>query len=492
MSRPCALALTFLVVAGCASVQRHILQSPAAGGAPWHELTSEHFVVRTDYPDWAAGEVLNGFDRSARALIALALPPGTSPPRDRLDVVAFAHVEDYRALLDDGSIGECRFRSDGSRPLLIVASGDNFLRVVEQTMRTVQHELTHWLMHRAVPAAPLWLDEGNAQYWQTLRLEDGQAIVGSLPPLLLLADWLPAADVLAADRDSFYGPKHARYYSTAWGIVYLLRTKHADAFAHYLTALAAGTRGEAAWRGAFGSFGARELDAEMHEWFSADRPWAHSVPMVLAIRDPQSVTAIAPVQVHLLWADLRPHDTKHFDAIAADLKTAQQLAPDSATVAAALAELDLQRERYTAALTRVDSALTEHPDDEQLLRLRGEALVEQQLTRPEADRDFGVAIALADRLGHDQASVPSLRFASHVLARFGDRARGLALAERAAARAPDCAGCFETLAAARERTHDLPGAIAALEQALRLLPDGVTEERMTGWLAQLRKKLAGN
>ena len=473
-------------------MQRQLLQSPAAGGAPWHELTSEHFVVRTDYPDWAAREALNGFDRSARALIALALPPGTPPPRDRLDVVAFAHSEDYLALLDNGSAGECRFTSDGSRPLLIIASGDNFLRVVEQTMRIMQHELTHWLMHRAVPAAPVWLDEGNAQYWQTLRLEDGQAIVVSLPPLLLLADWLPAADVLAADRDTFYGPKTDAYYSTAWGIVYLLRTKHADAFAHYLAALAAGARGEAAWRGAFGSFGARELDAEMHEWFSADRPWAHTVPMVLAIRDPQSVTAIAPAQVHLLWADLRPRDTKHLDAVAADLKTAEQLAPDSAAVAAAQAELDLDRERYTAALARVDIALTDHPDDEQLLRLRGEALVEQQLRRPEAGRDFGAVIALAERLGRDQASVQSLRFAARVLARFGDHARGLALAERAAARAPDCAGCFDTLSVARELTHDLPGAIAALEQALRLLPDGVTEKRMTGRLAQLRKKLAGN
>jgi len=39
-----ALLVLTLAVGGCASVQRQILQSPAAGGASWRQLETEHFV----------------------------------------------------------------------------------------------------------------------------------------------------------------------------------------------------------------------------------------------------------------------------------------------------------------------------------------------------------------------------------------------------------------------------------------------------------------
>ncbi|MCU1281056.1 MAG: hypothetical protein JWM53_4602 [bacterium] len=481
-------AFALALAAGCASVQRQILQSPAAGGSQWRELTSEHFVVRTDYPEWAAKDALQSFDRSARALIALALPAGARPPRDRLEVIAFEHIEDLQALVDNENLaGQFRFTPDGTRPLLLVSGQGSFLDVFDRTRATMQHEIAHWLLHGAVPASPLWLDEGNARYWESLRLEEGQAIVGSLPQLDLLADWLPAADVMSADAKSFYGPLRYRYYSTAWGIVYVLYTRHADAFARYLSALASGARGEAAWRSAFGSFGARELDAEMHEWFSADRPWAHTLPMALSMRDPKSERAIAPADVHVLWAQLRPRDAKHHDAVAAELATAQRLAPESASVQARLAELEIDRKQYAAALARLELALTNHPGDDDLLRLRGEVLVEEQLALPKPERDFSAVVALTEQLVKENASAPSLRFAARVIASFADKARGVALAERATERAPDCAGCYETLSMTRELGGDLTGAVAAAETALRLLPEGYSDRGITQRLARLRK-----
>src|SRR3954471_5452656 len=101
-----AFAVTFAVavafaVAGCASMQRQILQSPAAGGASWREITTEHFVVETDYPDWAAKQALETFDQIARALLKLALPAGAHAPHDRLEVVLFEHLDDFQAIIDN-------------------------------------------------------------------------------------------------------------------------------------------------------------------------------------------------------------------------------------------------------------------------------------------------------------------------------------------------------------------------------------------------------
>ncbi len=489
MLRPLLIGL--FAVASCASVQHQILQSPAAGGSEWRELTSEHFVLRTDYPDWAAREALRSFDRSARALIALALPAGAHPPRDRIEVIAFEHIEDYQALIDN-KLRAAAFHtnSDGTRPLVIIAGDGSFVDLFDRMRARMQHELAHWLSHSAFPVVPLWLEEGGARYWESLRLEDGQAIVGVPPGLNLLADWLPAAEVLAADRKHFYGEGGVRYYSTAWGIVYLLYTRHADEFARYRAALASGTRGEAAWKSAFGSFGARELDAEMHEWFSVDRPWAHTVPMSLPLRDALSSRTIAPADVHLMWAELRPWDgAKHLDAVADDLATAERLAPDSASVQARLAELEIARKQPTQALTRLERALENHPDNEELTRMRAELLVEEQLARPSQSRDFGAVAELTERLARDDASAPSLRFAARVVSLFGDKKRSVALAERSTALAPDCVSCFEMLSLTREGAGDRTGAIAAAETALRLVPEGVSDARVAERVARLKKEL---
>ncbi|MGZ3428787.1 MAG: tetratricopeptide repeat protein, partial [Polyangia bacterium] len=303
----------------------------------------------------------------------------------------------------------------------------------------------------------------------------------------LLADWLPAADVLAADGKQFYGEGGVRYYSTAWGIVYLLYTRHAEAFARYRAALAGGARGEAAWRGAFGAFGPRELDAEMHEWFSVDRPWAHAVPMALPLRDARSVRTLAPVDVHLLWAALRPWDNaKHLDAVAAELATAERLAPSSPSVQARLAELEVARDLPDRARTRLERALADHPDDERLLLLRAQLLVQEQLERPAQSRDFGAVAELTARLVRDDASAPSLRFAANVLVMFGDKRRSVALAERSTTLAPDCATCFEVLSVTREAAGDLTGAVAAAETAQRLIPEGLDDSQIAARVARLK------
>ena len=246
-----ALAVLAVAVAGCAAVELQILQSPSAGGPPWIELDSEHFTMRTDYTEWSARAALDTFDISARALLGLALPAGAKPPPNRLGVVVFARGADLRELLGEEHVaGEFRPSSDGSHPILLVSTDGTFINEYGHVRATIQHELTHWIFHNAVPGMPIWLDEGLARYWESLRIEDGQAIIGSLPQLELLVDWPNAADVMAADAKTFYASPY-KFYSSSWGMVYMLYTKHADAFARYLAALAGGARGEAAWRSAF-------------------------------------------------------------------------------------------------------------------------------------------------------------------------------------------------------------------------------------------------
>src|SRR4051812_12046519 len=139
--RPTVYAIA-LAIGGCASIQHQTPQSPAAGGAAWRELESDHFVLRTDYPEWAARETLQGLERSARALIALALPAGAHAPSDRIEVVAFEHYEDFQAVLDnDHAAGEFRVETGGTRPRLLISGEGNFLDLFDRLHGVMQHEL---------------------------------------------------------------------------------------------------------------------------------------------------------------------------------------------------------------------------------------------------------------------------------------------------------------------------------------------------------------
>ncbi|HEX6835490.1 MAG TPA: hypothetical protein VF334_02900, partial [Polyangia bacterium] len=248
-------------------------------------------------------------------------------------------------------------------------------------------------------------------------------------------------------------------------------------------------RGEAAWRSAFGSFGPAELDAERRDWFAADRPWAHTVALAVPVRDMQPGHPLPPAEVHVLWARLRGWgDVGELARVGADLATAERLAPASPLVQGWVARLELARGQATQALARVDRALQEHPDDRALLRVRGDVLLHVELARPPAARDFTALSALAARLATGDASASALRFAGRVAAFAGDAERGVTFAEKATARAPDCAACFDTLAIARAQAGDVDGALRAEETALRLLPDGAEDREMTERLAELKLK----
>jgi len=77
----------FLVAAhlGCATVPA----CPAKGGPAWRELTSEHFVLRTDLQQEAAQMVLRHLEDARAAMLAVVWPRAPEL-RGRIDAFALA------------------------------------------------------------------------------------------------------------------------------------------------------------------------------------------------------------------------------------------------------------------------------------------------------------------------------------------------------------------------------------------------------------------
>src|SRR5450432_1708179 len=85
-----------MLVLTSACVTAAPVKSPGEGGAPWTELTSPHFVLRTDLDQEKARAVLAQIEAIDDALEQVAFPPSSKTP-NRILVVDFATQAEFEA-----------------------------------------------------------------------------------------------------------------------------------------------------------------------------------------------------------------------------------------------------------------------------------------------------------------------------------------------------------------------------------------------------------
>lgn len=89
----------------------------------------------------------------------------------------------------------------------------------------LRHETTHGYVHAVVPAVPLWLDEGIAEFFETPRVDHGlhRGHAAHLAGRMLEGTWRPDVERLEAVLDA--GDLTQDHYAEAWCWVHwLLRT----------------------------------------------------------------------------------------------------------------------------------------------------------------------------------------------------------------------------------------------------------------------------
>ena len=100
-------------------------------------------------------------------------------------MVLFSDEERFRALAPAGAAGYFMPRQpDDPDPQPTIAIHGRMLiagTLVEATQRRFRHELTHRFLDHRLRWTPPWLEEGLAEYYSTLKVNGGDAIVGTLP-----------------------------------------------------------------------------------------------------------------------------------------------------------------------------------------------------------------------------------------------------------------------------------------------------------------------
>jgi tetratricopeptide (TPR) repeat protein len=245
-SRLNSLALVF-AIGGC------LLSSIPAITAetPWLEVHSVHFTVITDAGEKRGREVALRFEQM-RSVFALLLTKDRLNQSVPLTILAFKNDKSYYQLAPP------RQGQPIDVPGFLLPGEDQNYIVLnlfeDDAWRAIAHDFATMLLNYNYPPAQAWFDEGLAEYFSSIRLDNKQVELGGDPELLpsvnedLLGNrrdahppkslaellggaqvWLSLPDLFAMKHDTTthnQGARHTLYYAESWIVMhYLLHEK---------------------------------------------------------------------------------------------------------------------------------------------------------------------------------------------------------------------------------------------------------------------------
>jgi hypothetical protein len=312
------LSLLLTATLGCSSSQSR----PANGGkgeAAWREFRSAHFVLRTDANRDEARESLANVETIYETLRAIlfAGDAGASAP---MHVVLFAHGADLRRFIPPSAIAAF------IPPLPDDPTSESIMLLEtsfsDEARRMFVHEMTHAFIRRTFSHVPLWVNEGLAKYFETMRIESGRVVVGDpIPEYSIAANQMPSlAALLAADATTFYAGRDAHsverlyqqssYYAGAWYLVHMFMHGEGDyrgRFHDFLDALKRREPSAQAWARVFDAATSRRLALDYLEYLRSDSLAAGFVAVDAPTEnnDPFAERVMPKEEIERLWTRLR-------------------------------------------------------------------------------------------------------------------------------------------------------------------------------------------
>src|SRR5579862_2329227 len=222
-----------------------------AAEPPWLEIHSSHFTVVTDAGEKRGREVALRFEQM-RAVFASLLAKDRLNQPVPLTILALKNDKSYYQLapLRQGQpIDVPGFFLPGEDQDFIVLN-----LFEEESWRAVAHDFAHMLLNYNYPPAQGWFDEGLAEYFSSIRLDNKEVEIGgdpelrpsatsdllqnqvdahppkSLTELLGANTWLSIPDLFAMKHDTFSsnptgiseGTHHTLYYAESWMVMHYL------------------------------------------------------------------------------------------------------------------------------------------------------------------------------------------------------------------------------------------------------------------------------
>jgi hypothetical protein len=223
-----------------------------AADEPWFRAQTAHFVIYSSASEVRSRQMAEGLETLAAALTRFA-PSIASTAGTPTRVLVFTRGREVQPYFDyllnrDAAHVTGVFVLQKNAGSMIIEAGS-----VTQGERTPFHELVHSLLERSDKRAPLWLEEGLAEYFSTAELRSGSKLgakelhSGTLfvgAPVIEHIDTIRRSPVMPMERlfgvvresDTYNLPAGQRmFYAESWAAVDALMRRDREHFSDFYT-----------------------------------------------------------------------------------------------------------------------------------------------------------------------------------------------------------------------------------------------------------------
>jgi len=355
------ISLAFLLI--------FLLTLPALSKESWNRLRSANFtLVGSSSPAELRriADRLEEFRETLRRLAPAMSVKNTTP----VTVVVFdseASYRPYKPKRSDGRIDQdvAGFFQSGEDANYITLASDTD----DELFQTFYHEYVHFIVsdNFGRTEVPPWLNEGIAEYYQTVSFgKDRRAVVGS--PRAPYADLLNGGRLMPVEQ--LVGTSNAQlramepaerllFYGESWALVHLiLQGSRPDRMALYIRALMSGERSRAAFASAIAE-PFQQADRELQKYVAHGR-YKTTVQVLTGVGSEASDTvaeAIPEAEAEAYLGDLLYHMQRD-DEAESHLAAALREDPHSALANKALGLLRLKQRRFEEAKKYLGASLS--------------------------------------------------------------------------------------------------------------------------------------
>ncbi len=294
--------------------------------ADWIRLKSEHFEILSSASESKSNTVLHQFEQVAGFF-------------QQLNKTSSNNSIPVRIILFGSQIAYIPYRMNESASAFFYPAPDADYIVLVSGSNNIQniglHEYVHLLISRSHSKLPLWLEEGFADLFSTLKAADNQTEIGAVPSgraqRLFLEELLPLRTLITTDRhSSLYNESYriGMFYSQSWALTHMLRLSdnYRQDFEAFFNLILAGYPTDEALHRAYGR-SVEQVDADLRAYIAKGRLRLVRVPIKLKKERPiLTKLADADFIAQLSLSNLQiqkdpPNASKSFERLMADNPT---------------------------------------------------------------------------------------------------------------------------------------------------------------------------